>query len=129
MEAAAKSKGFLSGSSSDSSGSDAATLSADVTFSSGTVTLGDVSAGSRPLSVMVKVTTPFDGTTSITIGDDNNNSRLMSTAYVDLTEQTIFLTNPSYVYADSLDVNNTLKVYVTAGDSTAGNATVLLSYT
>ena len=115
-------------SSKDSAGTDSGTLSTTVTFNSGTITLGDISQGSRPLSVVINVTTPFDGTTAITIGDDNFNARLMSTAYVGLSEQGIFVTNPSYVYSDSIDANNTLKVYVTAGDSTVGNATILVSY-
>ena len=112
----------------DGAGSDAATLSADVTFSSGNVTLGNVSSGGRPLSVVIDVTSAFDGNTEITIGDDNDPDRLMTTAYVDLSEQTTFVTNPSYVYVNALDADNTLKVYVTAGNSTVGNATILVSY-
>lgn len=112
----------------DGAGSDAATLSADVTFSSGNVTLGNVSAGGRPLSVVIDVTNAFDGNTEITIGDDDNPSRLMSATYVDLSEAITFVTNPSYVYVNAVDANNTLKAYVTAGNSTVGNATILVSY-
>ena len=115
-------------SSRDSAGSDSATLSADVHKDSGNVTLGNISSGGRPLSVVIDVTTAFDGTTSITIGDDNDPDRLMTTAYVDLSEATTFVTNPSYVYTNAVDANNTLKVYVTAGDSTVGNASILVSY-
>ena len=113
----------------DGAGSDAATLSADVTFSSGNVTLGNVSSGGRPLSVVIDVTSAFDGNTEITIGDEANPSRLMSTAYVDLSEQTTFVTNPSYVYVNAVDASNTLKVFVTAGNSTVGNASIRVSYT
>lgn len=112
----------------DSGGSDAQTMSAAVTYNSGNVTLGNVSSTSRPLSVVVDVTNAFDGTTVITVGDDNNPSRLMSEAYVDTSEVFTFVTNPSYVYTDAVDANNTIKVYVTAGTSTQGNATVLVSY-
>lgn len=115
-------------SSRDSAGSDSATLNADVTFSSGNVTLGNISSGGRPLSVVIDVTSAFDGNTEITIGDDNDPDRLMTTAYVDLSETTTFVTNPSYVYTNAVDANNTLKVYVTAGDSTVGNASILVSY-
>ena len=52
----------------------------------------------------------------------------MSSAYVDLSETGTFVTNPSYVYSNSVDAQNTLRVYVTAGDSTQGNATILVSY-
>ena len=112
----------------DSSGSDAATLSADITFNSGNVTLGNVSSGSRPLNVVVNVTSAFDGTTELTVGDDNDPDRLMTNSYVDLSETGSYTISPSYVYSNALDADNTLKVYVTAGDSTLGNATVLVSY-
>jgi hypothetical protein len=115
-------------SSKDSSGSDSATMTATVTHTSGTVELGDVSSGSRPLSVVVNVTTAFDGTASVTIGDDNDNSRLMSSAYTDLTETSTFVTNPDYVYTNALDADNMLKVYVTQGTSTQGSATIVVSY-
>lgn len=113
----------------DSGAADSQTLSATITFDSGNVTLGDVSATSRPLSVVVNVTDPFDGNTSISIGDDNNPSRLMDNNYVDLSEQMVFEVSPSYVYVNALDADNTIKVYVTRGTSTEGNATVLVSYT
>jgi len=116
-------------SSKDSAGADAATLSANIHESSGTVTLGDLSATSRPLSVVLDVTTAFDGTGySISVGDDNDNERLMTNAYVDLGETITFITNPNYVYQNALDADNTLKVYVTQGTATQGNATVLVSY-
>ena len=108
---------------------DAATMTADFTFDSGTITLGDVSSGSRPLSVVVNVTNAFDGSTSITIGDDTLRTRLMDNQYVDLTEALTFEVSPSYVYVNALDADNTIKLYVTQGNSTVGNATVLVSYT
>ena len=113
----------------DSGAADSQTLSASITFDSGNVTLGDVSATSRPLSVVVNVTDAFDGTTSVSIGDDQNPQRLMDNTYVDLSEQMVFEVSPSYVYANALDADNTIKVYETRGTSTEGNATVLVSYT
>ena len=115
-------------SSKDSAGGDAATLSANVTHNGGNVTLGDVSASSRPLSVIVDVTQAFNGSSVITIGDDDNVSRLMGTSYIDLSATGVYETNPSYVYADALDANNTIKAYVTQGTSSQGAATVLVSY-
>lgn len=112
----------------DSSGADAQTLTATVYHNSGNVTLGNVSSSSRPLSVVVDVTQAFDGTTVITVGDDADPSRLMNAQYVDVGEVFTYVTNPSYVYTDSVDANNTVKVYVTQGNSTVGTATVLLSY-
>ena len=114
----------------DSSGSDSATLSANVTYDGGNVTLGNVSATSKAISVMVDVTTSFDGSSaSLTVGDDNDPSRLLSVAYVDIANTGVYVTNPSYVYQDELDANNTIKVYVTDGGSTQGAATVTLQYT
>jgi len=52
----------------------------------------------------------------------------MSTSYVDLSETGIYVTNPSYVYADAVDANNTLKVYQSQGTSTQGAATVYVTY-
>jgi len=115
-------------SSKDSAGTDAATLSANVTHNGGNITLGDVSASSRPLSVIVDVTEAFDGSSVITIGDEDDPDRLMGTSYIDLSATGVYETNPSYVYADALDANNTIKVFVTAGTSSQGAATVLVSY-
>ena len=112
----------------DSSGTDAQTLSASATYNGGTQTLGDLSSTSKPMQVMVNVTTTFDGSATLTVGDDNNNSRLMSTTYVDLSETGVYVTNPSYVYQNALDADNTLKVYVTQGTSTQGAATVYVTY-
>ena len=89
-------------SSKDSAGGDAATLSANVTHNGGNVTLGDVSASSRPLSVIVDVTQAFNGSSVITIGDDDNVSRLMGTSYIDLSATGVYETNPSYLIQDFL---------------------------
>lgn len=112
----------------DSSGSDAQTLSATATFDGGTQTLGDLSASSKPVQVMVNVTTAFNGSTTFSVGDDNNNSRLFTDSYVDLSETGVYVSNPSYVYANALDADNTLKVYVTQGTSTQGSAAVYVTY-
>ncbi len=112
----------------DSSGTDAQTLSASATYNGGTLTLGDLSQSSKPMQVMVNVTTAYDGSSTLTVGDDASNSRLMSTSYVDLSETGIYVTNPSYVYADAVDANNTLKVYQSQGTSTQGAATVYVTY-
>ena len=113
----------------DSSGGDSATLSANVTYDAGNVTLGNVSATSKAISVMVEVTTPFDGSgASLTVGDDGDVNRLMSNAYVDIRSTGTYVTNPSYIYSDLLDSNNTIKVYVVSGGSSAGAATVSLQY-
>ena len=113
----------------DSSGGDSATLSANVTYDGGNVTLGNVSATSKAISVMVEVTTAFDGSgASLTVGDDGDVNRLMSNAYVDIRSTGTYVTNPSYIYSDLVDANNTIKVYVVSGGSSSGAATVSLQY-
>jgi len=112
----------------DSSGTDAATLSSTVQFNDGNVTLGNVSNLSRPMEVLVEVTTVFDGDTTITIGDDADPDRLMPATYVDLSEQQVFAVNPSYVYTDSLDANNTIKAYISTSSGTQGTAKIRVSY-
>ncbi len=112
----------------DSSGTDAATLSSTVNHSDGNVTLGNVSNLSRPMEVLIEVTTVFDGDTTITIGDDADPDRLMPATYVDLSEQQVFAVNPSYVYTDALDSNNTIKAYVTTSSGSQGTAKIRVSY-
>lgn len=115
----------------DSSGGDSATLSANVTYNGGaTVTLGNVSSTSKAVSVMVDVTTTFDGSgATLTVGDDDDNSRLMSMNYLDISSTGVYVTNPSYIYQEEVDANNTIKVYVSASGSTQGAATVSIQYT
>ena len=112
----------------DSSGTDAATLSSTVQHNDGNVTLGNVSNFSRPMEVLVEVTTVFDGDTTITIGDDADPDRLMPATYVDLSEQQVFAVNPSYVYTDASDANNTIKAYVTTTSGSQGTAKIRVSY-
>lgn len=112
----------------DSSGTDAATLSSTVQFNDGNVTLGNVSNFSRPMEVLIEVTTVFDGDTTITIGDDADPDRLMPATYVDLSEQQVFAVNPSYVYTDSIDANNTIKAFVSTSSGTQGTAKIRVSY-
>ena len=112
----------------DSSGTDAATLSTTVQHSDGNVTLGNVSNLSRPMEVLIEVTTVFDGDTTITIGDDADPDRLMPATYVDLSEQQVFAVNPSYVYTDALDANNTIKAFVTTTSGSQGTAKIRVSY-
>ena len=107
---------------------DAATLSSTVQHNDGNVTLGNVSNFSRPMEVIVEVTTVFDGDTTITIGDDADPDRLMGASYLDLSEQTVFATNPSYVYTDASDANNTIKAYVTTTSGSQGTAKIRVSY-
>lgn len=115
-------------SSKDSAGSDSQTLRANVTFNGGNVSLGDLSASSMPTQVIVDVTTAFNGSTTISVGDDNDVDRLIGSNYIDVSEVGKFVVNPNFVYTDATDANNTVKVYVGQGSSSQGAATVTVTY-
>lgn len=113
----------------DSAASDAGSLTSTVLYDSGTVTLGDVSLGSKIEEVMVTVNTTYDGANaSMTVGDDSDNDRLMEDAYIDLSVTGTYAVNPSYVYQGTLDSSNTIKVFQNADSSTQGNVTVTVTY-
>tara|TARA_Y100000385_G_C13005705_1_gene599307 strand:- start:3 stop:1067 length:1065 start_codon:yes stop_codon:yes gene_type:complete len=115
-------------SSKDSAGGDSDTLRANVTYNGGNVTLGDVSSTSRPQEVVVDVTVAFDGTTTINVGDDGDNDRLMGDNYMDLGTVGTYTVSPKFVYMDTLDANNTIKAYVVAGTSSQGAASIMVTY-
>ena len=112
----------------DGAQTDANTYRANVTYNGGNVTLGDVSTTSRPQEVVVDVTTAFDGTTSVNVGDDSDNDRLMSNDYIDLGTVGTYTVTPKFVYMDTTDANNTIKAYVVAGTSTQGAASIMVTY-
>jgi len=112
----------------DGAETDANTYRANVTFNGGNVTLGDVSTTSRPQEVVVDVTTAFDGTTSVNVGDDSDTDRLMSNDYIDLGTVGTYTVTPKFVYMDTTDANNTIKAYVVAGTSTQGAASIMVTY-
>ena len=113
----------------DSAEADAQTLRSNVTYNGGNVTLGNVSATSRAQEVVVEVTTAFDGSSTINIGDDGSNNRLMSNDYIDLSTVGTYVATPKFVYTgvDSA-ANNTIKAYVVAGTSSQGAASIMVTY-
>ena len=113
----------------DSAEADSQTLRSNVTYNGGNVTLGNVSATSRPSEVVVDVTTAFDGSSTLNIGDDGDNDRLMADSYIDLSTVGTYTVTPKFVYTgvDSAS-NNTIKAYVVAGTSTQGVASIMVSY-
>lgn len=111
----------------DSSAVDAGTLGpVPFTFSSPSETLiNTVTPQTRFFSIVVNVTTAFNGTDPvITVGDSINNSRLLAVSDVDLTEVGTYEVVPTYVYANAEEV----KVYFDADASTQGAFTIVLSY-
>ena len=112
----------------DGAQTDSNTLRANVTYNGGNVTLGDVSATSRPQEVVVDVTTAFDGSSTVNVGDDNDNDRLMTNDYIDLGTVGTYTVTPKFVYMDTTDANNTIKAYVVAGTSSQGAASIMITY-
>ena len=53
----------------------------------------------------------------------------MGSTYVDLQTAGTYMTNPSYVYTNATDANNTLNVYYSHGSATIGSAKVTIQYT
>ena len=112
----------------DGAGVDSQTLRANVTYNSGNVTLGDLSSSSHPTQIIVDVTTAFDGSTTLSVGDDNDPDRLFPDSYLDLSTVGSYVVSPRFVYTDATDASNTVKVYITAGTSSQGNATIIVNY-
>ena len=112
----------------DGAQTDSNTLRANVTYNGGNVTLGDVSTTSRPQEVVVDVTTAFDGSSTINVGDDNDTDRLMTNDYIDLGTVGTYTVTPKFVYMDTTDANNTIKAYVVAGTSSQGAASIMITY-
>lgn len=112
----------------DGAQTDSNTLRANVTYNGGNVTLGDVSTTSRPQEVVVDVTTAFDGTSTLNVGDDGDNDRLMTNDYIDLATVGTYTVTPKFVYMDTTDANNTIKAYVVAGTSSQGAASIMVTY-
>ena len=98
-------------------------LVTDIEYNSGTVTMGTIADGTKTIQTVFSVDTVFDGNTVINVGTDSNNSLLMSAQYYDLTGSGDYIT----VNTVELSTTETFKVYVTQGNSTVGNGTVVVS--
>lgn len=103
----------------------ATTVTTTVSYNSGNVSLGNITANSVVFSVAVEKGagnwTGADSNTTITVGDDANPSRLFSG--FDLTAQVIDETDT--VYTTSTE----LKIYVTQGGASSGTAKVTVLHT
>lgn len=111
----------------DAARTDSNTVEALITPAAGAASLlGNVSQGSRATLVTVEVTTPFDGTPTLTVGDTGDNERLMDDNLHDLSEIGTYNVQTDYVFDNALDTD--VFVYFTAGGSTVGSARVLVTY-
>jgi hypothetical protein len=117
----------------DSSTVDAQSVGVIVNFNSTSpITIHRVSPGRKVTEVTVEVITPFDGTITLSVGDDGDNgssantSRLLSDSQIDLTAIGSYMNTPSYEYGGPLETD--VKVYFTATGSSQGQAKVTISY-
>lgn len=106
---------------------DADTYSLTVTPSSpATGVIGEVNDGTKVLVVTVGVTEAFDGSVSLTVGDDGDPARLMSADLNDLQVVGSYSATPTHVYSTGGDVD--IKYRLNTSNCTVGSATITVSY-
>lgn len=113
----------------DSARTDANTLVYLIAYteSSGSpITMGNVSQNSRVSQVVVDVITPFDGSPVITVGDAGDASRLLSNAFIDLTEAGTYVVTVDHTYTSATDTD--ILLYYNFAGSSAGQCRVSVTY-
>jgi len=112
----------------DSAQTDAQSIEVIITSTSDPIeTIHTISNNRRVTFVTVSVTEPFNAAATVSVGDDLNNSRLMTIDQNDLTISGDYSTTPSYVYEFGSDVP--IKLYFNNNGSTVGSATIAITYT
>ena len=122
----------------DSANTDAQTLTVDSDTPGGgfggveTVTLGNVSPGSRIVEVSVKVTTPvtnYSGSApTIDVGDQTDIDAYMTGDMSDLSASGTYTSNPDYVYPASQSNDLNIRCKFTHNSATLGAVTVSVTY-
>lgn len=111
----------------DASNTDAETEKLDLTYSSpSSGVIATVSSGSRVTAVTVDVQTVFDGTVTLTVGTDANQSLLMGNGENDLTATGIYSTTPSHIFDSGVDTE--IKYFLDVVGGTQGAIRVSISY-
>lgn len=114
----------------DSARTDANTMSYLIAYTEPTaspITIGNISQNSRATQVAVDVITPFTDVSSvITVGDSGDAARLLSNAFIDLTEEGTYVVNVDYIYTSASDTD--ILLYYNFGTSTAGQCRVNVTY-
>lgn len=106
---------------------DSRTLSVDIDFSSGSViVLGEVSSGIRVSPVTVEVTSVFDGTPTLSVGDVGDTSRLLDDNSIDLSSLGTYVSTPAFQYTGGLDTE--IIINFAGGGATQGTATITITY-
>ena len=123
----------------DSAATDAQTLTEQFTMpvSGGfggvkTITLGNISPGSRIVEVTVQVTTPvsnYSGSApSIDVGDVSDIDAYMTADESDLAEAGVYTASPNYIYPATQTTDLDLRVKITHSGATIGDVTVSVTY-
>lgn len=114
----------------DSARTDANTLVYTIAYtepSASPITIGNISQNSRVTQVVVDVITDFnDAGSVITVGDAGDASRLLSNAFIDLTEIGTYVVNVDYVYTSATDTD--ILLHFNFGTSTSGQCRVSVTY-
>lgn len=111
----------------DSADLDAKSLEGDIVFGSGSeTTLGNASQNTRVVNVSIEVTTPFDGTPSLTVGVDGTADALISDAMLDLSAVGTYEVSSRYTFTNILDTD--IKAFYSAGGATAGEAKIIVTF-
>lgn len=101
-----------------------ATFLANVNYNdSSPILLGNISYGTKTIITTFEVTTAFDASAVVTIGDSSDNSLLMSDNYAEIEVPGTYQTINTVEFTS----NSTLNIYVTQGGATQGFGTVLVS--
>ena len=112
----------------DSAQTDAQSIEVIITPSTpSTELIHTISNGRRVSFITVTVNEAFDHNATVSVGDNLDNSRLMTIDQNDLTSVGVYSTTPSYVYEFGTDTN--INLYFNANSSTVGNAIVAITYT
>ena len=106
-----------------STDSKSSTITIDHTMTS-PLTIDTVNANVRVSDITVNVTDAFNALSTITIGDDTINNRLMDSTEIDPSTIGVYASNTSYQYA----AQTQLKVYFNLFNSPTGSATITISY-
>lgn len=110
-----------------SSMSESNTNSVDISFGDQSpITIANIVPSMRITEIKVDVTEAFNGTSSISIGDDTVNQKLLSGDDVDLTQIGSYMVTPSYQYGG--DTDTAVKVFLNPGSTKSGKITVSISY-
>lgn len=112
----------------DSSDVDGKTISVEYEIGapSATLDIHSVTPSVRVTLVTIEVTTPFNTTATLNVGDDGLHTRLVDDSLLDLSTAGTYTVTPSYQFGGTGETM--VRAYFTPGTSTQGKAKVTISY-